>query len=373
MKPKKIIIVISNTQKALAFEWMAETINREKFLVQFILLNPALSPFESFLEKRKFPVKRFAANSRLQQLSAFCRLFFLFIKERPAIVHCHLFEASVFGLTAAWLASIKKRIYTRHHSTMQHTYHPAGVKYDKWCNARATEIIAISQNVKHTLVNLEQVPEQKISVIHHGFKLEEFQNVEKGRIDALYEKYNIPRGKYTIGAISRYLHLKGVTHIISAFRKLAEERPGQYHLVLCNASGDFAHEIKKQLRELPPNTYTEIEFENDLPALYRMFNVFVHVPIDAHSEAFGQTYVEALAAGVPSVFTLSGVAPEFITGNSNALVVDYNNSIQIYNSILKLENDPVLREKLVTNGYSSVQRFNYPLHMQQLESLYLNP
>ncbi len=44
----------------------------------------------------------------------------------------------------------------------------------------------------------------------------------------------------------------------------------------------------------------------------------MHVTIGKHYEAFGQIYVEALAAGIPSVFTLTGIAPEIIEHEHNA-------------------------------------------------------
>ena len=70
-----------------------------------------------------------------------------------------------------------------------------------------------------------------------------------------------------------------------------------------------------------PDRYTEIVYETDMPALYKTFDVFVHVPVEPHFESFGQVYVEAMASGIPSVFTLAGAATEFVRDGENALVV----------------------------------------------------
>ena len=70
--------------------------------------------------------------------------------------------------------------------------------------------------------------------------------------------------------------------------------------------------IQEAVKELPQNSYCVIPFEKDLFSLYQLFDVYVHTPINPTLEAFGQTYVEALAAGIPSVFTMSGVAPQFV-------------------------------------------------------------
>jgi glycosyltransferase involved in cell wall biosynthesis len=159
--------------------------------------------------------------------------------------------------------------------------------------------------------------------------------------------------------------------VIPAFKKLLVDYPNAL-LILANAKrGDYAQEINTLLSELPRESYREIEFEYDLFALYRLFDVYVHVPIDPELEAFGQTYVEALAAGIPSVFTLSGVAPEFIEHERNALVVDFQNSEQIHQSICRLLDDKVLRTHLSTTGKSDVNaRFSFSKMIARLEDIY---
>ncbi len=129
-----------------------------------------------------------------------------------------------------------------------------------------------------------------------------------------------------IGVVARYEILKGIQCIIPAFRRLLEDFPDA-KLVLANAYGHYAHQIRRLLRGmLPDHSYCEIQFEPDPVALYSSFDVFVHTPLVAGYEAFGQVYVEALAAGLPSVFTPSGIAAEFITDQLNAHLVPFQDS-----------------------------------------------
>ena len=102
-----------------------------------------------------------------------------------------------------------------------------------------------------------------------------------------------------------------------------------------------------------------------------MFDIYIHVPVNPSCEAFGQTYVEALAAGIPSVFTLSGVAQEFIVHEENALVVPFKDSNAIYKAMLRLLNDLSLREKLSAEGFQSVSRmFSFEDYIRNLQKLY---
>ena len=173
-----------------------------------------------------------------------------------------------------------------------------------------------------------------------------------------------------IGVISRYVKFKGVQYIIPAFKKIRFEFP-EAHLVLANAQGDYTAEIRSILKQLPEGSYTEIQFEDDLAALYKVFDVFVHVPIDAQAEAFGQTYVEALAAEIPSIFTLSGVAREFIKDKENALVVNFKDDEGIFWGIKTLLVDEKKRCGIVKNGFDSLtSKFDLRIMIDKLVEIY---
>jgi glycosyltransferase involved in cell wall biosynthesis len=238
---------------------------------------------------------------------------------------------------------------------MHHEYFPHVVKYDHMINYFSTKIIAVSENIRTILIEKENVQSKKINVIYHGFDLSNFDNVNTSCVIELQKKYSITPNMFVVGMISRYTHWKGIQYVIPAFKKLLKEFP-QAVLVLANASGDYEIEIKSLLKNLPEGSYREILFEKDSPSLFKMFNVFVHVPIDDHSEAFGQVYVEALAAKCPSIFTISGIAKEFIIPDKNSIVVPFCNSEAIYFAMKNQLLDPTKSESLVLNGFNDVHK-----------------
>ncbi len=367
----KVTYIISNINKALAFEWIAEEINRQKIELSFILLNPAESELETSLKQLGFLVKRITYHNKKSIPFAIIETIRFLKREKINIVHTHLFDANIVGLIAAKLAGIKKRIYTRHHSSYHHEYYPHAIKYDKLCNALATDIIAITATVRDILIKKEGVSYKKIITIEHGFKLSVFEEQTNDAIYSLKQKYNPADQAPVVGVISRYTEWKGIQYIIPAFKKILQTYPNA-KLILANANGNYSREIKELLKTIPFQNYTEIIFEKELGALYQLFDVFVHTPIDNHSEAFGQTYIEALAVGIPSVFTLSGIANDFIIHKKNALVVDYKNPEAIFESIFELLNDTDLSRKLVSQGKIDVRdRFKLSKMIVNLESLYL--
>lgn len=366
---KKVTYILSHINKALAFEWIAEELDRNAFELSFILLNEGDSYLEQFLKEKQIPVFRVEYAGKKHLWRAFWQVRKLLRKLGTEVIHAHLFDANLVGLSAGKSLGIKKRIYTRHHSTLHHVYFPRAVYYDKFVNWLATDIIAISDVVRQVLVGKEKANPKKVHLVPHGFRFEEFGNVSADRVQVLKDKYNLTSSP-TVGVIARHIHWKGIQYIIPAFGKLLEKYP-QAHLLLANAQGDYKPELQRLLDALPAHSYTEIAFEQDLYALYQLLDVYVHAPINEDLEAFGQTYVEALVAGIPSVFTLSGIAHDFIQHEQNALVVPYQNSEAIAEALKRILGDDALRQRLIANGQASVRpRFELSQMIGALEKLY---
>lgn len=365
-----VTYIVSFINKALAFEWLAEYLDKEKINLHFILLNKGDSDLEKFLISKNISFNRITYTGKKDILKAIYLTIKILKKTKTEVVHTHLFDANIVGLTAAKICGIKKRIHTRHHSNYHHAYYPKAVKYDKFVNYLSTQIVAITDVVKRILIEKEGVPEEKIKLIHHGFQLQNFKNQNQNSIKNLQNKYNSANQHPVIGVISRYTEWKGIQYIIPAFSELLKKYPSAL-LILANADGEYKYKIKELLNTIPKENYVEIEFEKDIFSLYHLFDVFVHVPISAEMEAFGQIYVEALSAEIPSVFTLSGIANEFIENEKNALVVDFKNSNQIYEAIIKILENKIDVSKLTKNGANSVTNlFNLDLFIEKTTQLY---
>lgn len=363
---------MSDIDKALAFEWICQRLDKKRFELIFILLGKRYTTLENFLYNQGIPYHHVIVNtSKKSLLRAWWSVFAILRKEKPDVVHTHLFKANIVGLSAAWLLRVKKRIYTRHHGSLHHNYFPLTVYLDKFINKLTTHIIVLCGNNKKIVVDWEKASPAKVFLIPHGFDFSYFQKTDSDATQLLRKKY-VPHisAQPVIGVIARYIHWKGVQYIIPAFNEILKHYPNAY-LILANTQGNFKTEIKELLQQLPKTSYTEIEFEQDIATLYKLFDIYIHVPIDEYSEAFGQTYVEALISGVPSIFSKSGIACDFIQSEYNAIVVDYRNSKQITQAIVKIMNDSVLRESLIREGKNSVsKRFELNYMIEKLENLY---
>lgn len=371
-RKRKLTYVLSDfLDRALQFEWIADSRIGREYDFSYVLMNSKVgSETEIHLRATGSPVHHIRYFGKQHLPQAIWQMARIFRSEKTDIVHAHLTGANLGGLAAALLARVPKRIYTRHHSTLNHEYHRHAVAYDHATNFMSTQIVATCENGRNILRELERVPDSKIRVINLGFKLDALKNPSRERIEGLRRKYGLEGQGPIIGVISKYVEWKGIQYAIPAFKKVLETHPGAV-LILANArNSPYKPVLQQLLSDIDPARYREIVFELDAAALYHLFDVFVHVPVDARVEAFGQIYIEALAAGIPSVVTLSGIAHELIAHRRNAMVVPYRDSAAIAQSILTLLSDQSPRDAIVSQGRQDVQRFGFDTMVDQLVELY---
>jgi glycosyltransferase involved in cell wall biosynthesis len=215
-------------------------------------------------------------------------------------------------LAGRW-TGIGRLVYTRHHTLHNHKYHPVrGVLYDRIINTLAHWIIAVAQNVVDVLVTMEKVPPGKVALIHHGFDLRTAREPDPIRTAHLRRKYGFVEGGPwpVIGVISRPFEWKGLDHVIPAFANLLGDFPNARLMLFHWTGGAHSERYERMLEPLPRRSWRTVRWESFVDDLFPMFDVFVHVPEDRLSEAFGFVYVETLTTGTPSVLTNSGILYE---------------------------------------------------------------
>ena len=340
--------------------------------MRFILIHKKKqTPMYEELIGRGIDVQYIPYRSKKDLLMCFFRLLSMLIKWKPNIIHAHLFEASLLGLLAGKIVGVKKRIYTRHHSSLHLEYFPRAVWYDRMINYCATDIVSISKKVSQLMIEDENVSPDKIHLIYHGFPFKDFEAISEQRINSIKLMYRLTAKRPVIGVISRFIHWKGIQYIIPAFAELLKDYESAV-LVLANARGEFEAEIDKIISEhhIPSEAIVKIPFEDDIMALYQCFDVFVHAPINDRIEAFGQTYIEALLSKVPLVCTKSGIANEIIS-NKNAQVVSFKNAQEITSSITKILQEETVRENLFLGASNTdLSNFTIDKYIDNLEKLY---
>jgi glycosyltransferase involved in cell wall biosynthesis len=331
--------IISDIQKAVFFEHTALELRKRNIEMLVILINAKDSSLDCFLKDNFFQVEYLEVKNIKSSFFATLNCLKILKKFQISIVHCHFGNANWIGLWAAKLAFISKRIYTKHEGQMLR-YGKKLKTIDKIQNFLATEIVAITKNTKNLLLK-QGVNANKIKLIHHGFLLDRFQYPNLDEVNRIKNQYNPNKQYPIIGVVARWMEWKGIHYIIEAFKNTLEKYPNS-KLMLFNYSetADYSSQLNEMLNNIPSKNYEKVIFEENVYDLFHLFDVYIHVPVDEECEAFGQTYIEALASGIPCVFSLSGIAREFIN-EDYAEVVHFRDAKAIQRSLEKILSDPI--------------------------------
>jgi glycosyltransferase involved in cell wall biosynthesis len=367
----KIVYVVWLETRWPLMESVCRGTDRTRFDLSFVLLNRATPPLAPVLDELGIPWIHVPFRRRSDLPRAMRAVWKHCRDVRPDIIHTHFMNACLAGLTVAALRGVPVRIHTRHHAgPVSWKYRrPWQELYDFYNNALSTTIIAPSEAVRAALTGRNRVREEKVSLLHHGFDLDAFDAVSDARVSALRERYGIGDAHPVIGVLARYEAIKGIQYVLPAFERLLETYPDAL-LLLAPARGRYQEELAPALARIPARNRREIPFEDDVHALYKLLDVFVHAPIGPAVEGFGQVYVEAMAAGVPSVITCAGIASELARDRENAIVVPHPDSDALLRGLRDVLGDDALRETIVRNGRRDSRAFTAEAMVSGLEAIY---
>ena len=260
---------------------------------------------------------------------------FQILTYQPRVLFASGQFATAIGMFSAKLLNVPLRIFIRHHSSHHLKYRmKLGIWSDKMANRMATHIIAVSTLVKNVLISSEGVNCRKIRLVYNGVELAKFSN-SNINVGELSDKNPSTERLFHIGVISRLTEWKGVEYTAQAFVRLQKEFPNS-RLHIVGAFSDSYFTVKDILSPIDQDLYTLKNEISDIPNFLRGLDAFVHVPVGPDDEAFGIVYIEALASGIPCIFTRSGVLNELEDPDRYAGIVGFRNSEEIYLNLKEL-------------------------------------
>lgn len=203
-------------------------------------------------------------------------------------------------------------------------------------------IICHSDHIMTRLGAEFSVPAEKVSVIPHG---PFFYDLPATSFEQTLGSFEIEPGKVLIlwqGIIFPY---KGIDLLLRAWQQVEANGEDACLVVAGTGSPDLLEEIRGQVRALDlkhVKLYFRFVSAEELVALYRAADVVVY-PYRAITTsgalATGLALSKAIVASDLPVFR------ELLTNGENALLVDPHDSGEFAGALIKLTQDPALREK----------------------------
>jgi glycosyltransferase involved in cell wall biosynthesis len=171
-----------------------------------------------------------------------------------------------------------------------------------------------------------------------------------GRIDEtrraeLRQRHGFTGDDTVLITVSRLTFKNAIDDIIRALAKL----PPHFKLLVVG-EGEERSALEVLIRDLHLESRVVLHGladHADLPDLLKASDVFIR---PSRSEGLGNSFLEAMAAGVPVIGTNVGGIPDFLTDGETGVFCKPDDSDSIITAIMRIADDADLRNRLTANG-----------------------
>jgi glycosyltransferase involved in cell wall biosynthesis len=235
----------------------------------------------------------------------------------------------------------------------------------------ATAILTVSDYSKQDIIELLDVPAERVRVIREAPAPQYRRVTDPERLRAVREKYGLgPRYVLNVGGLDVRKNVRGLIAAFAAVYHSLRERDLQ--LVIAGDQDRLGTStLFPDWRALAatfsiPNQIvcTPID-EEDLPALYAGASCFAFTSL---YEGFGLPPLEAMACGAPVVCSDRTSLPEVV--GSAGVLVDPEDADQLGAALLRVLSDQIYADDLRARGLARARQFTWEQVAAQTSSLY---
>ena len=350
------------------FPQLARWHDRSRYRMIFGTLKPMAPWLREYMASQGVECFSCECLTRRAALPGVRRMIRFLRQYHVDILHTHLFDPSVIGLSAGWLAGTKLRVMTRHHSN----YHTRinkrwHVRLDQLCTALSHRVIAVSEHTAQVMRQEEGAPPAKLRVIANGV---DFDRVRVSTADAgaAIRREYAPRGEFLLLHVGRLHPEKGYEYLFPALKHVCETAGRAVRLLVAGA-GPFEQAYRDLVRQLElDDIVTFLGFRRDVVDFMAAADVLVLASV---AEAFGLALTEALYLGKPVVATRAGGIPEIVDDGTDGLLVPPADPEALARAIVRLIQDDRLRQQTGFAGRDKVvARFAFEAMIRHYEQVY---
>jgi glycosyltransferase involved in cell wall biosynthesis len=230
-----------------------------------------------------------------------------------------------------------------------------------WLN-RADSLVAVSRSIQETLID-GHVDPNRVHTIYSG--------VDTGDTGLTAEGAEQPvlNPDPVIGTIANIFPHKGLEYLIAAVHILRRRYPGISCRIVGSGDRDYQEKLKEQVQRLDLSKNIHfLGFQEDIRHCLNGLQVFV---LPSILEAFGIVLLEAMAMRKAVVASRVGGIPEIVVNGENGFLVPPGDPEALANSIQRLIEDPILRERFERTGLERVKtRFTRRRMIQEISAQY---
>ncbi len=210
--------------------------------------------------------------------------------------------------------------------------------------------MSVSNNTKKDILDIVNIPENKINVIYEAANEKYKKITNKKLLTKIKQKYSL-KAPFIFYAGSISLR-KNIKKLLLAF----QEVPANLNLDLV-ITGNKLWNNKEEMQLIQKNQRIKLLGfipDEDLPVLYNLAHIYIYPSL---YEGFGLPLLEAQACGCPVIASNASSLPEI--ANNSALLINPDDENSIKDAIAKLAKNKELRESLIKKGFANAKAFSW--------------
>ncbi len=291
--------------------------------------------------------------SIFKDIVSLLKMIFLFLKEKPQVVHSMTPKAGLICMLAAWITRVPIRIHT---FTGLVWPTATGIKrrivmFTDWLTcACATNVIPEGRGVMNDLINYG-LTKKPMKVLGYGniigvdmscFSSERIRTLKDNKL-------------FTFLFVGRVVGDKGINELVEAFLRLNEQYKNT-RLVLVGEYESSLDPLKEEtIRQIENNISINAcgaKYGDSLVEMYASADCFV---LPSYREGFPNVVLEAGAMGLPQIVTDINGCREIIVEGENGLIVPPKDVNSLCHAMEKIMTNDCLRERMKSNARHMIE------------------
>ncbi len=302
---------------------------------------------------KNIKVKSFSKKKGID-LKMLIQLITYFIKEKPDVVHSHIYAAPYIFIPCV-LSGVKVRIHTIHSMAQKELRKNKRILMKFAYKFLNFTPVAISDYVKKTIIDEYKLPSEKIECIYNGIDTKIFKpkKVYKANVNTFIN-------------VARISDVKNHNLLLDAF-SLAIKENNKLKLKIVG-NGPLLEDIKQKIKKLNLDKYIVLLGNLDKNLVQKELvssDIFI---LTSKYEGLPLSVLEAMSCGLPIISTKVGGVIDVVDKNNGILV--NQDEKELCQAILKLSNDSSLCKFLGENSHNYSKKYDVKVMVKEYERIY---